>query len=228
MRFTGQGRKRFLAATVALLFAGGVGVAVAAASPPSNSTSSGHGINEYGMTKAFLNGKTTNFTYSKGFFCDTSVSAESSSGCEAGAPAKVHPNNHHKAIKTLFVMVPLGFTVPALKMDCPTGLVCVDHPGTMDLSRLEPALKPLYPSLTDAQLTSALTNAATPGHEHFIKTRAQGHRVWWDVKVVGVTSKSEYKKIRKHESAKFLLKEAKAGRTTAAIPTNLFLFFAVK
>ena len=35
-------------------------------------------------------------------------------------------------------------------LECPAGLICVDHPGTIDMTRLEPALKPLYPTLTDA------------------------------------------------------------------------------
>lgn len=228
MRFTGQGRKRFLAASIAMMFAAGIGVAVASTNPPSNAMSMGHGVNQFGLTKAFLNGKTTEFTYSKGFYCDTRVASASTSGCEAGAKWKVPPVKHRKQFDTLFITVPLGFNVPAMKMDCPSGLVCVDHPGTMDLTRLEPALKPLYPKLTDAQLTSALANFATPGHQHFIKTRANGHREWWDVKVVGVTNKAEYNKITAHKSAKYLLREVKAGRTTGVIRTNLFLFFAVK
>ncbi|WP_310962285.1 hypothetical protein [Nocardioides terrisoli] len=226
MRFIGQGRKRFVAAAVALLFAAGAGIAVAATSPPpSNAMRMGHGINEYGMTQAFFKGHQVRFTYSLGFFCDKRVTSFASSGCEAGAKAKKAPS---KDFDTLFVTVPLGFNLPARKMDCPTNLVCVDHPGTIDLTRLEPALKPLYPDLTVAQLTDALKNAATPGHQHFITTRAHGNREWWDVKVVGVTNKAEYNKITRHRSAAFLKREIKAGRTTAAIPTNLFLFFAVK
>ena len=52
-------------------------------------------------------------------------------------------------------------------------LVCVDHPGTVDLTRLEPALKGLYPNLTDAQLTTALRNFAVPGHDHHAKDTQQ-------------------------------------------------------
>lgn len=73
-----------------------------------------------------------------------------------------------------------------MNMDCPNGLVCVDHPGTIDLSRLEPALKPLYPDLTAAQLTAALKNFATPGHQHFITDRNHGKPEWWDVRIGGV------------------------------------------
>lgn len=218
-------RARLIAAATVMTVAGGVGAAVAQTSTSSNAMSPGHGVGEYGMTKAFYKGHATSFTYSKGFFCDTSVASAATSGCEAGAKWKVAPAKDHDP---LFITVPLGFKVKKSKMECPDGLVCVDHPGTIDLTRLEPALKPLYPSLTDGQLTAALKNVPTPGHQHFITTRAGGKREWWDVKVVGVTSKKEYEKITDHESAAFLKKEIKAGRTTAAIPTNLFLFFSVK
>lgn len=222
MAILGRARGRVIAAAAAMLLAGGVGTAAAAAG---GTGMAGHGVDEFGMTKAFFNGHAVDFTYSKGFYCDTSVLASSTSGCEAGAGALVPPA---KDFDPLYITVPLGFKVPTQKMECPDGLVCVDHPATIDLSRLEKALKPLYPSLTDAQLTATLKNVPTPGHDHFITTRDHGKREWWDVQVVGVTSKSEYNKIAAHRSAAFLKKEIKAGKTTAAIPTNLFLFFSVQ
>jgi hypothetical protein len=221
MKIFRRARVRVIAAGAAMLMAGGIGSAVAAG----GTGMGGHGVDEFGMTKAFFNGRAVDFTYSKGFYCDTSVLAASPSGCEAGAPALVPPA---KNFDPLFITVPLGFKVPSSKMECPDGLVCVDHPATIDLSRLEPALKPLYPSLTDAQLTATLKNVPTPGHDHFITTRDGGRREWWDVQVVGVTSKAEYNKIAAHRSTAFLKKEIKAGKTTAAIPTNLFLFFSVQ
>ena len=228
MRFIGKGRTRIVALLATVLLAGGIGVAVAAtgsSSSPSNAMSAGRGINEFGMTKAFFKGHATSFTYTKGFFCDRHVKSAASSKCEAGAKWKHAPAKQHDP---LFITVPLGFTVPTMSMECPDGLVCVDHPGTIDLSRLEPALKPLYPTLTDAQLTAALKNYATPGHQHYITDRNHGKPEWWDVRIVGVTSKAEFQKINQHKSASYLLKQVKAGKTTGVIPTNLFLYFGVK
>jgi hypothetical protein len=228
MRFIGSGRTRIVALFAAILLATGIGVAVAANTSPeasSNAMSAGRGINEFGMTKSFYKGHSVRFTYTKGFFCDRHVKSAASSHCEAGKRFKQTPKGGHDP---LYITVPLGFNTKAMSMDCPNGLVCVDHPGTIDLSRLEPALKPLYPTLTDAQLTAALKNFATPGHNHFITTKAGGAREWWDVRIGGVTDKSVYHAINKHKSAGYLLKQVKAGKTTGAIPTNLFLFFAVK
>jgi hypothetical protein len=228
MRFIGSGRTRIVALFAAILLATGIGVAVAAntsSKAPNNAMSAGRGINEFGLTKAFFKGHKTNFTYTKGFFCDRHVRSAASSQCEAGKKWKHAPSKQHDP---LFITVPLGFNVKPMNMECPNGLVCVDHPGTIDLSRLEPALKPLYPTLTDAQLTAALKNFATPGHQHYITDRNHGRPEWWDVRIVGVTKKAVYHRINHHKSAGYLLKQVKAGKTTGVIPTNLFLFFGVK
>jgi hypothetical protein len=228
MRFIGKRRTRLVATVAAVLVACGAGVALASSfepTPSSNARAAGRGIDEFGMTQAFLDGHSTRFTYTHGYWCDRHVRSTASSRCEAGAKWKHAPSRHHDP---LYITVPLGFEVKPMNMDCPTGLVCVDHPGTIDLRRLEPALKPLYPQLTDKQLRHALANFATPGHQHFIKTRNGGQPEWWDVRVVGVTSRAEYHKINQHKSAHYLLRQVKQQKTTPVIPTNLFLFFGVK
>jgi hypothetical protein len=224
-------RARFVAGVTALLVAGSFGMAAASSQsnmsgdPMSNAKDAGTGVDEFGLTRANFDGKTLNFRYTKGFFCDTSVAAQSSSGCEVGEKFQEAPAAH---FDPLYVLVPLGFDLPSMSMECPAGLVCVDHPGTLDLTRIEPALKPLYPNLTDEQLTEALKNFDTPGHDHFITDTNNGRPEWWDVRVVGVTDEDEYHKIVAHKSASYLLKQVKAGRTTPVLKSNLFLFFSVR
>jgi hypothetical protein len=230
MSLIGNRRGKLLVAAVAAVMAAGVGVAVAASAAkpsPSNAVMKGKGVPEFGMTKSYFKGKTVNFTYTKGFYCDRHVKSAASSGCEAGANFKKAPA---KNFDPLYITVPLGFTRPAMSMECPTGLVCVDHPGTIDLSRLEPALKPLYPSLTKKQLTEALKNAAVPGHDHFITTTNGDQPEWWDVKVIGVTSPATYKDILKHKSYGYIAHQIKAKNKNIVGPidTNLFLYFGVK
>jgi hypothetical protein len=215
-----------LVAAVAVLTGAGVAVAAQTA-PQSNASSAGRGVDEFGMTKAFFDGHQVPFTYTKGFFCDTGVSSTATSGCEAGAAATTPPSPQHDP---LYITVPLGFSVGMNMQDCPAGLVCVDHPGTIDMTRLESALKPLYPNLTDAALTEALKNFAVPGHDHFITTDNRGKAEWWDVQVVGVTSPTVYKQIRQHQSFSYIQKliKKKNANVVGPIPTNLFLFFAAK
>lgn len=204
-----------------------VGVAVAATSTPTPTATMtmGHGVNEFGKTDGFFKGHGVNFTYSKGFYCDTGVASSASTKCEAGEKATTPPASH---FDPLYITVPLGFTVPMHMQDCPAMLQCVDHPGTIDLTRLESALKPLYPKLTDAQLTSALADFAVPGHDHFITDLNNGKAEWWDVRIVGVTSPKTLAAIRSHRSNSYVQKliTAKDKNVVGPIPTNLFLFFA--
>jgi hypothetical protein len=186
----------------------------------------GFGENDFGMTTAFINGHSTSFTYAHGFYCDKNVSATSTSKCEVGAVAKRKPGG---SLDPLFITVPLGFT-PARMPDCPVNLTCVDHPLTVDLTRLEKALKPLYPGLTDAQLTVALRDVPTPQHDHFITTANGGVREWWDVRVIGVTDKATYQAIHSHQSYAYIqqLIRAKNKHVLGPIPTNIFLNFSVQ
>jgi hypothetical protein len=220
---------RFAAIATALVAVGGLGVAVASpGSPSSNAKQPGRGVGEFGMTAANYEGVSLPFTYSKGFYCDTGVASSATSGCEAGANFN-SPPPAAKHFDPLYITVPLGFTEPMNMLQCPDGLVCVDHPGTIDLTRLEPALKPLYPGLTDEQLTAALKNFAVPGHDHFITDTNRGNPEWWDVKVVGVTSPTTYAAIQAHKSFGYIanLINAHDPSVVGPIPTNLFLYFSV-
>ena len=216
---TRGGLRRWAApvAAAAILLSGTAAVAHAG-------TTTGRGVNEFGMTMGNIRGHSSSFTYTKGFFCDTTISSAAATGCEVGADAKVNPPGR---IDPLYITVPLGFA--AYHQDCPAGLVCVDHPMTMDLTRLATALAPLYKT-TPEKLMPALKNFSTPGHDHFITTKANGKAEWWDVNVVGVTDPKVYREINEHGSFGYIqsLLKAKNPHVLGPIPTNLFLFFAAK
>ena len=205
------------AAAAVILLSGGAAVAQA-------STGTGRGVDEFGMTMGAIKGHSSAFTYTHGYFCDTSVPASSATGCEVGADAKVAPPGHSDP---LYITVPLGFSVPM--QDCPAGLVCVDHPMTMDLTRLATALAPLYKTTPD-KLMPALKDFATPGHDHLITTKAGGKAEWWDVNVIGVTDPKVYQAIHSHGSFSYVqsLLKAKNPHVLGPIPTNLYLFFAAR
>ena len=171
--------------------------------------SPGGGSDGFGKTNDFDSGFVTENTYTQGFFCDTTVPAQSQSGCEVGKTFNKPPS---KNFDPLWITVPLGFTVPQMDMQCPNGLTCVDHPATIDLSAI-----------------GGPANAATPGHDHFTSTRNGGVPEWWDVYVVGVTDRATYYAIRQHGSFAYVEQLIKSGdkHVTKPIPTNLFLFFAV-
>ncbi|HYY12366.1 MAG TPA: hypothetical protein VE781_15620 [Kineosporiaceae bacterium] len=199
----------------AILLAGGGAIAQAA-------TNVGRGPNEYGMTMGSYHAHNSTFTYTHGFWCDTTVSATSTTGCEVGQKYTKAPAKH---FDPLYITVPLGFAAKGL--DCPDKLTCVDHPMSVDMTRLAAALAPLYKT-TPEKLLPALKNFTTPGHDHFITDRNMGKAEWWDVRVIGVTDPKLYTAIQKHHSFSYINKLliAKDKRVVGPIPTNLFLFFA--
>jgi hypothetical protein len=197
---------------------GGLGIAQATSSTP------GHGPMEFGKTVGFYEGRSVEFTYTHGFWCDTRVPAASMTKCEVGAKYTKAPSRQHDP---LFITVPLGFSVPMRAMDCPDKLTCVDHPATMDLSRLAPALAPVFHT-TPAALAPELQDFMTPGHDHFITDLNRGKAEWWDVYVIGVTSRAVYDKIHAHGDYRYIehLLKSKNKNVVGPIPTNLFLFFS--
>jgi hypothetical protein len=231
MNVLNASRRRIGIALVSAFVVVGGGLAIAAASSntpatPSNGGGHGRGMNQFGLTHAYYKGHKLKLRYDKGYYCDTSVHATATSKCEAGAKWNKPPAKH---FDPLYITVPLGFNRPAMSMQCPNGLVCVDHPGTIDLRRLEPALKPLYPDLSKKQLLKALSNFPVPGHDHFITDTNNNKDEWWPTYVVGVTSKKLFNSIREHGSYAFIqhLLKNKNKNVVGPIPTNLFLFFSV-
>jgi hypothetical protein len=184
----------------------------------------GRGVNGFGMTLGNVRATGTHFTYTHGFFCDPTVRAASTTRCEVGAAANHRPPGV-RTTNTLFITVPLGFNVPMLM--CPNQLTCIDHPGTVDMTRLAAALAPIFKT-TPAKLLPMLRNFPTPGHDHFVAGRGGGRAQWWNVKVIGVTSPTTFLQIRRSHSLAFAQKllAAKNPTVVGPIPTNIFLFFA--
>jgi hypothetical protein len=174
-----------------------------------------------GTTQGYYNGENVLFLYSQPGYCDTSVTSGAPSGCEAGAAAnKLPPGvSSAKYVHPLYIPVPLYSPAPSY-LQCPASPGCIDHPMTIDLSRLASALGAPASKLKDVPL---------PGHDHIITTRANGDPSWWDVVVVGVTKPSAWTAITQAKSyteVQQLQATANSG-VTGDIPTNAYLFFQV-
>ena len=203
-------------AIAALLFGGSAGATFAQQVPAATNgggigdLKGGGAFNEFGKTDNSDQGQRSTDVYTHAWYCDTSVPAKSTSGCELGTTYNKPPAGQFDA---LYVTVPLGFAVPPMSMDCPSGLVCVDHPVTIDLSAI-----------------GMSGNALLPGHDHFTTTVNAGKPEWWNVLVVGVKDARTYEDIKAHRSFAYIERLIKAGNknVTKPLPTNLFLYFAVR
>ncbi len=165
-----------------------------------------------GNTAGWINGRTATFHYTKNFFCKTPPTSGASSKCELGATYDAIPA---KSFDPLYVLVPLGFTPKAGTLQCPTPGKCIDHPDTIDLSRV---------------FGAGTENALLPPHSHIVTTNNMAQSEWWNVIVVGVKSPNVWNQIVSAKSYDEVQEQRvrDSADITDNIPTNLFLFFSVK
>ena len=175
--------------------------------------SSGHDGGVTGTTAGWSAGQTVTFFYSKPFFCQQPPSSGATSACELGADGTVAPRSG--SIPVLYVLVPLGFTPPASTLQCAAGN-CVDHPRTIDLSRV---------------FGAGTENALLPAHSHVIGDEPNASRAnggWWDVNVIGVTTLAGWNQIVANKNLATVRALQAANSATGDIPTNLDLFFSTR
>ena len=115
---------------------------------------------------------------------------------------------------TLYIPVPLFSNPPATQ--CTATATCVDHPPTIDLSRIAGAL-PGHPS------GASVSNVPIPAHDHVVGTRNNGLPTWWNVEVVATTSPSTFATLKSVSA----IQTALHNSTAIEAPTNAFLFFQV-
>lgn len=165
-------------------------------------------------TPAWTDGKTVSIQYPQNYFCDKSVAAGASSGCEVGTDAKAGPVANADR-STLYVLVPL-FKNPVPAPMCGVAS-CPNHPLNIDLSRISGAL---------GASPDAVSDVALPAHSHILDGAAGG---WWDVKIVAVTNQTAWAQLAagKSQTVMFNLIKTSGSGVLGPIPTNLYLFFNV-
>jgi hypothetical protein len=205
-----------LAGTVAagLAVLGGTAASAAPAQPGTTGMAmAGRGwASHVGTTKGWYAGRTVTFRYTRNFFCRTPPASRASSRCEAGVNYTQTPA---PGFDPLYVVVPLGFTPPRSTLQCPVAGRCIDHPSTIDLTSV---------------LGRGTGNALLPPHSHIVGTANGGQYEWWNVYVVGVSSRTAWNQIVAGRSAATLqrLQRTRHSGVTGNIGSNLFLFFAVQ
>ena len=171
---------------------------------------------DFGFTAGWLQGNTVQFFYHKPFFCRTPVEDRhpvgSATDCEVGSDGTADPRPG--SIPTLFVMTPIGFRPADATLQCPMVGHCINHPSTIDVSRV---------------FGAGTENAPLPAHSHIVDEVAGN---WWELDVVGVKDPATWDQIVAGKSLA-TVRALQAGDPTGAkitgdIPTNVYLFFDVR
>ena len=178
---------------------------------------------QVGESYGFYNATFVNLLYTENYYCDTNVTSSATTGCEAGTGPSATPsanaidgttlgNTSHGP--TLYIPVPLFSGAPPTQ--CTATATCIDHPPTIDLSRIAAAL-PGNPS------PSSVANVPIPAHNHVVATRAGGLPVWWNVQVVATSMPATFSGL----TSKAAIDSAVGAGHAVMVPTNVFLFFQV-
>jgi hypothetical protein len=209
----------------ALLAATSIAVGCADQRSPSEPSSrqasvsaSAHGGAAVGFTDGWENGTTVSFFYTKNFFCAEPPSSGAPTQCEVGEDGSIDPRPGK--IPVLYVMTPTGFTPDISTLHCPIPGNCIDHPSTIDLSRV------FGPGFADVPL---------PAHSHIIdsqlaESQANGGQAgWWEIEVIGVSSPAVWDRIVAGKSlATVRALQAEGVGITGDIRSNSYLFFDVR
>src|SRR5439155_1327689 len=117
-------------------------------------------------------------------------------------------------IPTLFVMTPIGFRPAEATLQCPIVGHCINHPSTIDLSRV---------------FGAGTENAPLPAHSHIVD-QAEGN--WWELDVVGVKDRATWDQIVAGKNLPTVqplqAADPSGAKITGDIPTNVYLFFDVR
>ena len=171
---------------------------------------------DVGFTDGWLTGQTVRFHYHKNFFCRTPVEdglpVGATTDCEVGSDGTVDPRPGN--IPVLYVMTPLGFRPDESTLQCPVVGHCINHPSTIDLSRL---------------FGPSVANAPLPAHSHIIEVRSGN---WWELHVIGVKDLATWNTIVAGKSLPTVralqASDPSAQHITPDILTNTYLFFDVR
>ena len=197
-----------LIGTVLLGVLGLVMAASASAAPAAGTHSAHMAANASLTTPGWYKGDTVTFYYPKSFFCAQPPTSAAASGCEVGEEAASAPRGGD--VPVLYVMTPIGFRPDESTLQCPVVGACINHPSTIDLSRV---------------FGSGAAELPLPAHSHIVDERRGG---WWEIEVIGVTDPAVWDQVVAGKSlARVRELQMQGAGITGDIPSNLFLFFNV-
>ena len=166
---------------------------------------------EVGTTAGWFQGEVVTFLYTQDFQCPLPLEdggmAGSDSDCVLGTATADAPRGGNDPV--VYVTVPLFEDTDGITLHCPVAGDCINHPETIDLSRV---------------FGAGTENALLPPHSHVVDVKRGG---WWEIEVNGVTTREAWDAIEREKSLDEIRVQQALGTVTPDLDTNLFLFFNV-
>ena len=159
-----------------------------------------------GFISGWLDGETVALRYTRLFFCAEPPTSAVSTKCEVGAGATITPRSG--PIPKIYTLAPVGFRPDASTIHCPAGIVCLNHPHALDLSRV-----------------GGPDSVFAPAHSHIITDREAG---WHNTVNIRVTSLAAWNEIAAAKTLAKVRELQAAGLVGPDIPTNIYFFFEVQ
>jgi hypothetical protein len=161
---------------------------------------------EKGFINGWLDGETMSLRYTRLYFCEEPPESSVDTKCEVGAPATIAPRSG--PIPKIYALAPApGVTPDPATLHCKGGILCLNHPPMLDISRL------------------GLTVASKPAHSHIIASRQAG---WHNTVNIRVPTIEAWNELAAAKSLAKLRELQQAGRVGPDIPTNVYFFFEVQ
>ena len=159
-----------------------------------------------GFIHGWLDGEEVDLRYTRQYFCAEPPESAAPSNCEVGAPADVAPRSG--PIPKIYALAPVGFQPDPATLHCKGGILCINHPPMLDLSRL-----------------GLPTNVSAPAHSHVLSDRQGG---WHNTVNIRVPSLEAWNAIAAAKSLAKVRELQAAGRVGPDIPTNVYFFLEVQ
>jgi hypothetical protein len=149
--------------------------------------------------------------YTRLYFCEEPPTSGAATDCEVGAPAEVTPREG--PIPFIYAIAAAGIQPDPATLHCPGGSICLNHPSTLDLTRI-----------------GGPPSGLGGPHSHIITEKRGG---WHQTVNIRVRSLDAWNQIA---AAKTLAKvrELQADPAVGGVglisqdtPTNVFFFFQV-
>jgi len=161
---------------------------------------------EKGFINGWLDGEEVDLRYTRQYFCAEPPASGVETNCEVGAPANVAPRSG--PIPKIYALAPAGFQPDPATLHCKGGILCLNHPIMLDVSRLG--------------LAASVTK---PAHSHILASRQAG---WHNTVNIRVPSLEAWNEIAAARSLAKVRELQNAGRVGPDIPTNVYFFLEVQ